>query len=403
MSELADSLNILLDRHREALTEFTGDLLRIPSVNGVDPESAIAARIAEQARRYGLDAQIVGADLQRPNVIVTVGEGEPGLILIGHLDTVAPGDRSRWSHDPFGGECAESRMYGRGAIDTKGGMAAALYALILLKEWGGLRGSVRFIGVPDEESGATGTLGIKWLHQQGLLRGTGAIYCYSGHDIILGHRGLYRCKITCYGESAHPGFPAWQNGEHGANAVTGMARLLIALEQIQTRYSTTPYFERFRTMITPGTVIQGGAAINIVPDRCESYVDARLTPETSAAQVRTWIDAEITRLQAERPKLKFSIETISDLPAAISDANAPLFRAVESALGQVTGEAPPRVVAGPANEGYLLIERGIPTVCGFGPIGANAHSADEYVEIDSLSDAALIYALTAVEMEALHE
>ncbi len=393
-------LRAILERQRDQLVGFARRLLQIPSVNGIDDELAVADRFFFWAKRFGLDAQIVGDNPRRPNVIVTLGDGDPDLLLIGHLDTVAVGDAARWTYPPFGGIIADGKLYGRGAIDTKGGMAAALFALVALKTWGGYTGTVQFIGVPDEESGATGTLGIKWLHTHGLLRGKGAIYCYSAHDAILGHRGLYRVKITCYGEAAHPGFPAWQNGSSGANAVTGMARLLLALEHITTEFSTARHFDRFRTVITPGTLIEGGTAMNIVPDKCAAYVDARLTPEISSAQVRGWIDAEIALIVDQQPKLRFEVETVSDLPAAISDENAAIFGVLERVTHAVTGETPSRVVAGPANEGYLLIEHGIPTVCGFGPVGANAHGTDEYVVIDSLIEAALLYSLIAVEMSA---
>lgn len=391
-------LQNIIERQRDQLVGFARRVLQVASVNGVDDEIAVAERFFYWSKRFGLDAQIVGENPRRPNVIVTLGQGEPDLLLIGHLDTVAAGDPSRWTHPPLSGTIVDGKLFGRGAIDTKGGMAAALFALVALKTWGQFKGTVQFIGVPDEESGATGTLGIKWLHEHGMLRGKGAIYCYGGHDIILGHRGLYRARVTCHGEAVHPGFPAWQNGEAGANAVTGMAKLLLALENITTEFSAARHFERFRTVVTPGTMIEGGTAINIVPDRCVSYIDARLTPETSSEQVRGWIDAVIGLLAAQNDSVRYHVETINDLPAAISDENAPIFQIVERVTHAVTGETPPRIVAGPANEGYLLIERGIPTVCGFGPIGANAHSADEYVVIDSLLEAALLYAVTAIEM-----
>ncbi|MDX2159834.1 MAG: M20/M25/M40 family metallo-hydrolase [bacterium] len=397
-----ETLKNTLSVHHDALIALARRLIQTPSVNGVDDEAAIAHQIAAWGSTHGLHTEMIGADARRPNVIVTVGNGDPGLLLIGHLDTVTVGDPARWTLPPFAGEIANGRLYGRGAFDTKGGIAAACCALLALHETGLLRGAVQLIGVPDEESGATGTLGITWLHEHGRLRGKGAIYCYGGHEIILGHRGLFRCRVTCHGEAAHTGFPAWQEGRAGANAVTGMARLLVALESIPTPYSTAPYFERFRTMITPGTRIEGGAGVSIVPETCTAVIDVRLTPETTAAQVKSWIGNAITRITAENPKLRFEIAPISVLPPAISDERAPIFAAVEAALIQVTGEMPQRSVAGPANEGYLLIERGIPTVCGFGPLGGGAHSHDEYVELDSLRDAALMYALTALALDRDH-
>jgi acetylornithine deacetylase/succinyl-diaminopimelate desuccinylase-like protein len=381
-----------------ALHVFTSRLIQTRSVNGLHPEHGLAEVIAAEAARLGLHAEIVGEQPSRPNVIVsTAPGGETGLLLLGHLDTVPPGDASDWTHPPFSGAVADGRIYGRGACDTKGGMAASLYALAALARIPGAleRGRAQFIGVPDEETGATGTLGIKYLDARGLLHGLGAIYAYSGHEITLGHRGLLRYKLVCTGQAIHTGAQAWQDGTGGANAVTGMARLLLALESLSFPHSTAPYFTPYRTVITPGTMISGGTSINIVPDRCEALVDIRLTPEATRPAIEAQIDTVIEHLKAHSSRLSWTYTCLNDVPAAMSDEHAPLISAVESAVLSVTGAQPPRGVAGPANEGYLLIERGIPTICGLGPMGENAHAPDEYVELNGLVDAAAIFALTA--------
>lgn len=397
------------DQLRSAITELQPDmvdfcrrLLQIPSVNNVNDELAVARAIAEKAQQLGLQTQIVGANPRRPNVIVSTDESHSsGLLLLGHLDTVPPGDETRWTYPPFSGTVANGRIYGRGAIDTKGGMTAALFALAaLVRLPGALKaGRAQFIGVPDEESGATGTLGIKWLSANGLLGGLGAIYAYSGDDIILGHRGLIRYRLVCEGQMVHTGSSEWQDGTVGANAVTAMAELLLELEHIQTPHSPHKYFDRYRTIFTPGTVISGGTSINVVPDHCEALVDIRITPEYGLERIEALLHDRIGKIR--RRGIQFHYELLNHAPAAISDENNPLFSIVEDTIQQVKGFKPPRVVAGPANEGYLLIERGIPTVCGLGPSGANAHSIDEYVEIQGLMDAAVIFGLTAQRLSTL--
>lgn len=380
------------------MVEFCRQLLQTPSVNGVHDEINIAEVIAAQAQRLGLHSQIIGQNPRRPNVIVSsAAEGPTGLLLLGHLDTVPPGDESRWTYPPFSGTITDRRIYGRGAIDTKGGMTAALYAVAALARTEGAleKGRVQFVAFPDEESGATGDLGIKFLHAQGLLSGLGAIYAYSDHQITLGHRGLIRYRLVCSGQSVHTGSHEWQEGQAGANAVTGMAEWLLELERLQMPHSTVPYFERFRTMVTPGTVIQGGSSINVVPDACEALVDIRLTPEFDLKRFETLMQTVIQKVQEKRPRHRFSFELLNYASAAITDENAWVVSALEAAVREVKGQAPERVVAGPANEGYLLIERGIPTICGFGPLGANAHAVDEYVEISSLTETAALFCLTA--------
>ncbi|MBZ0280994.1 MAG: ArgE/DapE family deacylase [Anaerolineae bacterium] len=380
------------------MTAFCSRLLQIPSVNGLNDEIDLAEAIAQQARQLGLHVQITGENPRRPNIIIsTAPEGSTGLLLIGHLDTVPPGDTSRWTHPPFSGAIADGRIYGRGAIDTKGGMTAALYALAALKRIDGalVSGRAQLICVPDEESGATGDLGIKFLHANGLLHGLGAIYAYSGYQITLGHRGVLRYRLFSHGKSVHTGSTEWQDEAVGANAVTGMARLLLEIERVELPHSSTKYFESYKTIFTPGTMISGGVSINVVPDLCEALLDIRLTPEFSREQIEARLQDCINHALRHSPKIQLSYELLNHTPAAICDENAAIVTTLESVVQQIKGFQPPRVVAGPANEGYLLIERGIPTICGFGPTGENAHAADEYVEIQSLSDTAAIFALTA--------
>lgn len=401
---MQDQLHHIITRMQPDIVAFCTHLLQTPSVNGVNDEFELASSIATQARKLGLHVQLVGENPRRPNVIVSTHEtGETGLLLIGHLDTVPPGDDSQWTFPPFSGHVSGDKIYGRGAVDTKGGMAAALYALAALKQLPEalLAGRVQLICVPDEESGATGTLGIKYLHEENLLRCLGAIYAYSGDQITLGHRGLLRYRIVCEGEAIHTGALEWQEEQAGANAVLGLSHLLLELyaSGADLPYSETPYFEQYKTVITPGTVIHGGVSVNIVPDRCEALVDIRLTPEYDLERIDTILYKLIRQIIRDwDEKIAFDVQLLNYAPAAISDENAPIFGILEKATRQVKGITPERVVAGPANEGYLLIERGIPTVCGFGPSGANAHAVDEYVEIKSLTDAALIFALTASDL-----
>ncbi len=397
MNQSIDSLLVqAVHQSQPHIVDLCRRLIQTPSVNGVDPERHAAEVIAAEAENLGLHAQIVGMTSERPNVIIsTAPTGKTGLLLLGHLDTVPAGDPVQWTYPPFAGEVVDGRIYGRGAIDTKGGMSAALYALAALAQTPGslVNGRAQLVCFPDEESGATGTLGIKYLHNIGLLEGLGAIYAYSGDQITLGHRGLLRYKITAHGQAIHTGAYDWQEGVAGANAVTGMARLLLELESLKLPYSTTRYFEDYRTIITAGTMISGGVSVNVVPDLCEALLDIRLTPEYDQKRIEALIEDCITRVS--RKRLRFSSELLSYAAAAITDDQAVIVQELEAATVQIKGHRTPRVVAGPANEGYLLIERGIPTICGFGPTGANAHAVDEYAEISGLVDAAAIFALTA--------
>ena len=393
-----------LSAHHNPMIDFCVRLVQTPSVNGEHPERPIAELIAAEAQKLGLYAQLVAEHEQRPNVIVSTAEsGSTGLLLVGHTDTVPAGDAEKWTHPPFSGHIDNGRLYGRGAIDNKGGIAAALYALAALQSVPGAAAQCRtqFIGVPDEESGATGTLGVKCLARDGYINAAGAIYVYPGMDEIpLGHRGLVRCKITAHGTAAHTGSAGQLHCEaQGRNAVTAMAALLLRLEQAEMPRSQLDYFDQFRAVITPGTVIGGGTAINIVPEQCEASVDIRTVPEFDRPEAEALLKTAIHQVEEERPGIKFSYELLNHLPAAMSHPGAPIFSTLQQTTQATIGFTPELTVCGPANEGYLFVEHGIPVVCGFGPTGANAHAIDEYVNVSSLSTAALIYALTAIEMQ----
>ena len=383
---------------RDAMVALCAHLLQTPSVNGVHDEIDVAEALVAEAQALGLHARLVAEDPRRPNVVISTHEtGDTSLLLLGHLDTVPPGDEAAWTYPPYAGIVADGRIHGRGAIDTKGGMTAALYALAALQQTDGALhgGRAQLICVPNEESGATGELGINHLTREGLLAAKGAIYAYSGHEIALGHRGVLRYRLTCQGESEHTGSEAWQNGTRGVNAVTGMARLLLALERIELPHSKTRHFEAFKTMITPGTVISGGTSVNVVPNFCEALVDVRLTPEYDRPAIEALLDRAIADVASQADAVRYGYTLMNHVPAAISDESAPLFGITEDVVQALTGQRPPRVVAGPANEGYLLIGQGIPTICGLGPSGRNAHAPNEYVDIDGLVEAATIFALVA--------
>lgn len=382
-------------QHTEAMITFCQEMLRTPSVNGIHDEQAVAELIAAEASRLGLYVEVVGDDIARPNVVVrTAPDVRRGLLLVGHTDTVPPIDEDSWAYPPFSGTLADGRLYGRGAVDNKGGIAAALYALAALQTQDI---PAALVCVPDEENGATGFLGIRWLHANDYLHGDAAIYTYSGRVIHIGHRGVVRYRLTCHGQSTHTGGDGWQYGEQGANAVTAMADLLLRMEAMSFAHSDKPYFDRFRTMVTPGTVIIGGSAVNIVPGECEALVDVRTTPEVDPEQLLLQVEALANAVEQKR-KVTFIIQETNRLPAVMSPPETPIFTELQTVTEKLTGQRPPLAIAGPANEGYLLVKYGIPTVCGFGPIGAGFHATDEYVEVDSLPETAAIYALTGLRL-----
>ena len=180
------------------MVNFLRDLVRIRSVNGRDSEAAVAQRIVDEAVRLGFEARLVAKDADRPNALVTWGEGLAGFAFIGHTDTVAEGDAGAWSSPPFAAAVRDGRMIGRGTADNKAGIACGLYTMALLRDQGLLDPSqvrITLAGVVDEESGASSSLGVRYLLDEGLLDARGAIYTYASDIVCVGHRGLLRVVL----------------------------------------------------------------------------------------------------------------------------------------------------------------------------------------------------------------
>jgi acetylornithine deacetylase/succinyl-diaminopimelate desuccinylase-like protein len=390
----------LAQAQETAVTAFLQDLVRIPSVNGRHAEKALAQRIAAEAHKLNLPAQFIAADAERPNVLVHWGEGAAGFALIGHMDTVAEGEPTHWTHPPFAAEIVDGRMIGRGTADNKAGIAIGLYTLALLRDHDLLDPhQVRIIlaGIVDEESGASSLLGVRYLLDKGLLPVQGAIYTYASDMVCIGHRGLLRLQLQAHGRSTHTGSRQWSRGQGGVNAVTGLAAVLLQLEKLHIQAPTHPAFADLGCTITPGTLFHGGEFESIVPASASAMVDVRLMPQQEVADVLTAVNQIIAHETSQRPGLTITTTIKNHLPAAVIPPTHPLPQIAQHHAQTYTGKPWPILGAGPANEGYMLINGGIPTLPGFGPTGGNAHAADEWVEIASLSTTLAIYASTICE------
>lgn len=380
--------------HLPAVTAFLADLVKISSVNGRDPELGVARRIIQEAKALRLDARLVSLEPERPNVLVNWGEGPAGFALIGHMDTVSEGDPGSWRYPPFQPTIQAGRLYGRGAADNKAGIACGLYSLVLLRDLDLLTPTSQralLAGVVDEESGASSVLGMRYLLDQDHLSVQAAIYTYASDIICIGHRGLLRLVITACGQPVHSGSAGWSLGQGGVNAVTGLAEILLRLEQLELPHRPHPAFKDMQNKITPGTLIKGGEFESMVPARAEALVDVRLMPGHPVEEVLKAIERVTQEVMSRRPGLQVSLHVKNSLPGAVIPADHSVVRLAEQYTHVFTGQAWMVAGAGPANEGYMLIERGIPTLCGFGPSGGNAHAPDEWVSLESLPATIAMY------------
>lgn len=382
-------------RYQSDLTAFLRDLVRIRSVNGRDPEGPLAIRIQEEANKLGLESRLVALQPERPNILVTYGAGADRFALIAHMDTVAEGHLSAWSSLPFAADVKEGRIIGRGAADNKAGIACGLYTLALLRDLKLIDPACQQVvvaGVVDEESGACSPLGVRHLLDSAALQARAAIYAYTSDIVCIGHRGLIRMELNARGQSIHAGLAEWHNHTQGANAVMALADLLLRLESLNVPALPPPGFEHLGFTITPGTIFQGGSYPSIVPDSASAVVDIRLLPGQPSGEVLERIRKHIRTVENQRPQILFEMNVTVDIPGAVIPQDHALALLAQDYTETITGRRWATAGAGPANEGYMLIGAGIPTLCGFGPTGGNPHAPDEWVEINSLPTTVAIFA-----------
>lgn len=383
------------ERYQPDLTAFLRDLVRIPTVNGRDVEALLATRVEEEAHKLGFESRLIALQPGRPNILVSYGAGSDRFALIGHMDTVAEGDPASWSSPPFAAEVKNGYIIGRGAADNKAGIACGLYTLALLRDLKLINPANQqaiLVGVVDEESGACSPLGVRYLLDTGVLQARGAIYTYTSDIVCIGHRGLIRLELKVHGQSIHAGLEEWHNKVRGANAVMALAELLLRVESLQISVHPPPGFENLGFTVTPGTIFHGGSYPSIVPDSASAVVDIRLLPGQASGEVLELVREQIQAIENNRPRITFEMNVTVDIPGASIPQDHPLVLLAQDYTEAHTGRRWDAAGAGPANEGYMLIEAGIPTLCGFGPTGGNPHAPDEWVEINSLPRTAAMFA-----------
>lgn len=382
--------------YEKELVEFCRELIKTPSVNGKENEKEIAELVVALAKKLGLPQKLIALDKNRPNIFVGKNfNKKSGLLFVAHLDTVPTGDINKWKHKPFGSEIEDGKLFGRGAIDCKAGIALSIYALKILYDL--KRQEVaKFVGVVDEESGADSKLGARFLLNKG-LNAKAAIYTYPGVETItIGHRGGVRLWVEAVGESVHTGSKSWQNRQKGANAIEAISQLIQLLPQIKMEGNHTT-FPGYSFVVTP-TLIEGGSGESIVPDKAKVLIDARLLPNNNNNEYIKKVRGLTKKLESR--KLKFNITIKNNVPAVVISPKEKIVKILRSLDQEVMGIDPEVCGCGPWNEGYMFIGKGIPTVCGFGAEGNGVHSTDEYLKLDTLPKILEMYVRAAIDFSS---
>lgn len=365
------------------------DLVRINSVNptlspGGAGEREIAEYTADVMDRIGLE---VGEHEPAPGRISVTGRlrgsgGGRSLMLNAHYDTVGVEDMP----DPFSGVIRDGKLYGRGAYDMKGSLAACLGAARALLATGEpLAGDLVVAAVADEEDASLGTRDLVE-H----VRVDGAIVTEpTALDLCVAHKGFVWVELTVRGRAAHGSKP-----ELGVDANLRMARVLTRIGTLIDELAARPPHPLVGPPSLHISTVSGGTGLSTYAGECLARLERRTVPGEVDEQVLLELDAVLEAARREDPSLRLSREHLLTREPFEAPSDGPLARALVAALGAVRGGPPAVIGDTPWMDSAILAAHGIETVV-CGPAGTGAHAEEEWVDLDSVERLAAALADTA--------
>ena len=411
---------------KQDLVQLTRDLIRIPSVRrqGVDEgEEEVALFLAQILEEMGLDVVVEEVEPRSLNVMALLqGKGEgPCLMFECHTDVVTEGDASEWKYSPFEGKVVGNRIYGRGACDTKGNLAAALKATQAISQSGvPFKGKI-LLGILVDEEGMMS--GVKHFIRQGWAnRVNAAIICEPvDNHLCVTQKGALRAELITCGKMSHGAMPL-----AGLNPIAPMVSILEKMRQLEEeeirRLGKDPFLGY--PSITP-TVLQapvkGEPQLNVIPQQCRALLDIRTIPGQSHEVLKKQLvdivqeeersisaslqSGPLKEIREEFQKglskgiaFQAKLDVFEDRPWTKTSQDEPVVQAVSKAYRSITGEGPVYDgVLGATDGTFLSAWAGIPIVT----LGAGKrmipHQKDEWVSVDDLYLTAKIYAASAIE------
>ncbi len=385
------------------LVDMTRELVRIRSVFDPETEGAneekVARFLASRLEEWGFSVVMEEVSPGRPNVIATIAGNEPGKTILfeGHTDVVTEGDPDEWEVDPFGGELKEGRIYGRGACDTKGNLAAMIFAAKALKD-----SRVPFKGrvmlcIPVDEEGMME--GIKHFIRRGWADSVdAAVICEPQENrICISQKGALRAILETEGKMAHGAMPF-----SGVNPNWAMAEFICALREVAEKEVRIHGEDEYLGLpsITPTMVhspSSGRGQLNVIPRQSLVGLDIRTIPAQDHQALKEALLSLKEEIARKDGKVKMSLEFIEERPCTKTEKNEQIVHAASTAYQVVTGKHPVYDGVPGATDGtFLYAWKGIPLVTTGAGKRDVPHQANEYVDIDELVEAARIFATTAV-------
>lgn len=423
---LEQRLSDEIDARREDLIQLTGDLIRIPTLN---PPGENYREICEFLRKRlagaGFEIEMVRAygtpgdseKYPRWNVIARregkhVGEC---VHFNSHIDVVDVG--KGWTVDPFGGELKDGKVYGRGACDMKGGLAASIVAAeAFIAVCPDFAGAIEISGTADEESGGFG--GVAYLAEKGFFAPERVQHVIipeplNKDRICLGHRGVWWAEIETYGEIAHGSMPFL-----GDCAVRHMGAVL---EEMEDSLFPALALKRTDMPVVPEGAKQSTLNINsihggqaegdadftglpspCVPDSCRMIIDRRFLIEENIDDVQAEVMEVLNKVAGRRDKFRYDVTELHRVLPTMTEKSAPIVQTVARAIAETMGKDAQYVVS-PGTYDQKHIDRigKLKNCIAYGPgILDLAHKPDEYVGVDDMLDSAKVMGRALIELLA---
>ena len=421
---VSERLQAEIAARRDDLIALTQDLIRIPTLNPPGENyREIGKGLDLRLRVHGFDTHLIRAEgtpgdsakYPRWNIVAR-REGKYAGDCVhfnSHIDVVEVGHG--WTVDPFGGAVIDGKVYGRGACDMKGGLAASIIAAeAFVATCPDYAGAIEISGTADEESGGFG--GVAYLAERGYFSPGRVDHVIIpeplGKDrICLGHRGVWWAEIETHGEIAHGSMPFLGDCavRHMGAVIERMeAQLFPALAARRTEMPVVPEGARHSTLninsIHGGEPEQAaeytGLPSPCVPDRCRMVIDRRFLIEEDIGAVESEIRDLLENLRNGRAGFDYTLRELHRVLPTMTDRDAPVVGAVARAVDQVFGHAADYVVS-PGTYDQKHIDRigRLKNCIAYGPgILDLAHKPDEYVGIEDMEQSALVMALALAEL-----
>ncbi len=376
--------HVVPDRMLDLLCRLVAtDSINPSLVPGARGEQELGALLLDECRAAGLEATLDEIMPGRVNVVARLRGRAPGrrLLLNGHLDTVGvEGMRA-----PFAAEVRDDRLYGRGTHDMKAGLAAMVEAARTIADDGLPAGELVLAFVADEEHASLGSADLVRRYGSGLADAA-IITEPTALDIRVAHKGFVWARIETFGRAAHGSLHAL-----GDDAIVRMGHVLAALDRLERDMLPRQTHPLLGRASIHASTIKGGTDLSTYPDRCVLEVERRTLPGESDEAIQGELEVLLNEARACSPGLTGRVDLLLSRPPLEVSPDAPILPALTEAVRAVRGQ-PPLLVGSPAwTDAALLTAAGIPTVI-FGPAGAGAHTAEEWVEIPSVVTCAEVLA-----------